>query len=198
MIKDDRSCADLAQQQHAVENAISAAKKALIHDHRNHCLGDAVRSRGSKSAALVQLNQCVPDCWRRPRREGSCRSEEACALSNGRAGAPRDLQQRPASVAATAQARRRHLPGCVHQRARRRLMRRTQPSVANAAHRPLLQPAWRVRLPKALQPNRGERASCAIAGRGRIGVRAGEGLKAHTCASELRMVQGGEPRERSM
>lgn len=53
MIEDDRSCADLAQQLHAVEKAISAAKKALIHDHLDHCLEDAVRSRGSKSAALV-------------------------------------------------------------------------------------------------------------------------------------------------
>lgn len=38
MIEDGRSCLDLAQQLHAVESAISSAKKELIHDHMEHCL----------------------------------------------------------------------------------------------------------------------------------------------------------------
>jgi DNA-binding FrmR family transcriptional regulator len=38
MIEDQRSCLDLAQQLHAVEKAISQAKKRLIHDHIDHCL----------------------------------------------------------------------------------------------------------------------------------------------------------------
>lgn len=42
MIETNRSCVDLAQQLHAVEKAICAAKKALIHDHIDHCLEDAV------------------------------------------------------------------------------------------------------------------------------------------------------------
>ena len=41
MIEEGRPCLDLAQQLHAVESAIHEAKKALIHDHLDHCL-DAV------------------------------------------------------------------------------------------------------------------------------------------------------------
>ena len=42
MIEDGRSCLDIAQQLHAVEKAVAQAKKTLIHDHLDHCLGDAV------------------------------------------------------------------------------------------------------------------------------------------------------------
>ncbi len=38
MIESGRPCLDLAQQLHAVESAISNAKKELIHDHMEHCL----------------------------------------------------------------------------------------------------------------------------------------------------------------
>ncbi len=42
MIGAGRSCLDLAQQLHAVEKAISQAKKTLIQDHLDHCLDIAV------------------------------------------------------------------------------------------------------------------------------------------------------------
>ena len=38
MFDDHRSCLDLAQQLHAVEAAVGAAKRELIHDHIEHCL----------------------------------------------------------------------------------------------------------------------------------------------------------------
>lgn len=38
MIEGERSCLDIAQQMHAVEKAIGAAKRELIHDHIDHCL----------------------------------------------------------------------------------------------------------------------------------------------------------------
>lgn len=38
MIEGGRSCLDLAQQLHAVEAAITNAKRELIHDHIEHCL----------------------------------------------------------------------------------------------------------------------------------------------------------------
>ena len=38
MIENDRSCLDITQQMHAVEKAVGAAKKELIHDHIDHCL----------------------------------------------------------------------------------------------------------------------------------------------------------------
>lgn len=43
MLEDGRDCLDIAQQLQAVERAISNAKKALVHDHIDHCLEQAVR-----------------------------------------------------------------------------------------------------------------------------------------------------------
>lgn len=41
MIEQGRPCTDIAQQLHAVEKAVSNAKRALIHDHIDHCLDAA-------------------------------------------------------------------------------------------------------------------------------------------------------------
>ncbi|MFL9896188.1 MULTISPECIES: metal-sensing transcriptional repressor [Paraburkholderia] len=38
MIEAGRSCVDVAQQLHAIEKAVTNAKRALIHDHIDHCL----------------------------------------------------------------------------------------------------------------------------------------------------------------
>ena len=40
MMEDERSCVDIAQQLHAVQNAITNAKRELIHDHLDHCISD--------------------------------------------------------------------------------------------------------------------------------------------------------------
>jgi DNA-binding FrmR family transcriptional regulator len=53
MIEEGRSCVELAQQLHAVEKAVGQAKKALIHDHVDHCLADAVNGRGKPNRAAV-------------------------------------------------------------------------------------------------------------------------------------------------
>lgn len=42
MIDDRRECVDIAQQLHAVERAISQAKRVLIQDHIDHCLVVAI------------------------------------------------------------------------------------------------------------------------------------------------------------
>jgi uncharacterized protein len=50
MIEGGRPCAELAQQLHAVESAVSSAKRELIHDHIEHFLdetGDAGEVRGA-------------------------------------------------------------------------------------------------------------------------------------------------------
>jgi len=49
MIESHRPCLELAQQLHAVENAIASAKKTLIHDHIDHCLDASIDAgkRGS-------------------------------------------------------------------------------------------------------------------------------------------------------
>ena len=43
MIEAERPCLDIAQQLHAVEKALGAAKKLFIHDHLDHCLEAAVQ-----------------------------------------------------------------------------------------------------------------------------------------------------------
>lgn len=42
MIETGRPCLDIAQQLHAVEKAVGQAKRALIQDHLDHCLEEAV------------------------------------------------------------------------------------------------------------------------------------------------------------
>ena len=56
MIEAGRPCLELAQQLHAVENAVANAKRELIHDHIDHCLHDAVKSDAkSARAALAEF-----------------------------------------------------------------------------------------------------------------------------------------------
>jgi len=50
MIEGGRPCIDIAQQLHAVEKAITNAKKALINDHIDHCLAHAEQNDGVGSA----------------------------------------------------------------------------------------------------------------------------------------------------
>lgn len=38
MLQSGAPCSDIATQLHAVERAVSAAKRTLIHDHIGHCL----------------------------------------------------------------------------------------------------------------------------------------------------------------
>lgn len=54
MIVQGKPCPDIVQQLHAVERAIAAAKKALIHDHLDHCLAEAVRPGTKTSSAAVE------------------------------------------------------------------------------------------------------------------------------------------------
>lgn len=49
MLESGRGCLDIAQQLQAVEKAITNAKKALVHDHIDHCLEHAVK-KGSRNA----------------------------------------------------------------------------------------------------------------------------------------------------
>jgi uncharacterized protein len=42
MFAEDRACIELVQQLQAVEKAIDNAKKALIHDHIDHCLTESL------------------------------------------------------------------------------------------------------------------------------------------------------------
>jgi DNA-binding FrmR family transcriptional regulator len=53
LIEKHRPCAEIVQQLHAVERAINAAKRALIHDHLDHCLGDAVKNQPQSLQSAV-------------------------------------------------------------------------------------------------------------------------------------------------
>ena len=53
MMSEDRACLDVAQQLHAVERAIAAAKKQLIHDHIDHCLDHALKKSATSSRQAV-------------------------------------------------------------------------------------------------------------------------------------------------
>jgi uncharacterized protein len=58
MIEAQRSCLDIAQQMHAVEAAVSAAKKTLIKDHIDHCLDAAAEVTGpGRRAAMAEFKE---------------------------------------------------------------------------------------------------------------------------------------------
>lgn len=52
MLEQEKPCLDIAQQLHAVQKAITNAKRELIHDHLDHCLTD-----DSDSADLIELRE---------------------------------------------------------------------------------------------------------------------------------------------
>ena len=53
MLEDQRPCLELAQQLQAVEKAIGAAKRALIHDHIDHCLEQIGRFTSGASRSTL-------------------------------------------------------------------------------------------------------------------------------------------------
>jgi uncharacterized protein len=54
MLEEQRPCVDLAQQLHAVESAITNAKRELIQDHIEHCLGDGPSSGDLNSKTALR------------------------------------------------------------------------------------------------------------------------------------------------
>lgn len=53
MLEEERGCLEIAQQIHAVERAVNAAKKALIHDHIDNCLETAMGPTSREQRAPV-------------------------------------------------------------------------------------------------------------------------------------------------
>ncbi|NDB69733.1 MAG: nickel resistance protein [Methylocystaceae bacterium] len=54
MLEEERECADIAQQLHAVEAAIGNAKRELIHDHIEHCLDDSHANSAAEMRAQMK------------------------------------------------------------------------------------------------------------------------------------------------
>jgi len=59
MIEEGQPCVQLAQQLQAVESAIMNAKKALIHDHIDHCLNQSIRAPGRKGNVVLREFKAV-------------------------------------------------------------------------------------------------------------------------------------------
>lgn len=57
MLEQGRGCLDLAQQLHAVENAVGNAKRELIHDHIEYCLDGGSTREKSSLKELKQLTK---------------------------------------------------------------------------------------------------------------------------------------------
>lgn len=55
MLEAERPCVDLAQQLQAVESALHTAKRTLVQDHMEHCLGDGVAGGLNASKALSEF-----------------------------------------------------------------------------------------------------------------------------------------------
>lgn len=55
MIEAGEPCRDIAVQLQAVEKAISAAKRTLIHDHIDHCLGLGGENDLAEMRAMAKL-----------------------------------------------------------------------------------------------------------------------------------------------
>lgn len=54
MLEEGRNCLEIAQQLQAVEKAVQSAKKALIHDHLDHCLGNSVEVDEDVARATIE------------------------------------------------------------------------------------------------------------------------------------------------
>lgn len=54
MIEDGRACSEVAQQLQAAEQAITQAKKTLIHDHIDHCLEHSSGNSPGRSRAVIE------------------------------------------------------------------------------------------------------------------------------------------------
>lgn len=55
MFAEDQPCLAIATQLHAVERAIAEAKRALIHDHIDHCLTEGDSHDMAEIRALTKL-----------------------------------------------------------------------------------------------------------------------------------------------
>ncbi len=62
MIEGQRPCLDIARQLAAVESAVTAAKRVLIHDHIDHCLVHQADDARAKTKAPTKLLQGFT-CW---------------------------------------------------------------------------------------------------------------------------------------
>jgi DNA-binding FrmR family transcriptional regulator len=54
MLEEGRNCLEIAQQLQAVEKAVQSAKKTLIHDHLDYCLGSVAEADGEAARVSIE------------------------------------------------------------------------------------------------------------------------------------------------
>lgn len=54
MFEEGRTCLDIAQQLHAVENAVTQAKRTLVHDHIDHCLENGAKNNNREGRKSLE------------------------------------------------------------------------------------------------------------------------------------------------
>lgn len=54
MMESARPCMEIVQQLHAVERAVAAAKKTLVHDHIDHCLAHAIEEERPEPRRTIE------------------------------------------------------------------------------------------------------------------------------------------------
>jgi DNA-binding FrmR family transcriptional regulator len=54
MIEEGRACLDITQQLHAVEHAVSQAKRILVHDHIDHCLENGTKTEAHERRKSIE------------------------------------------------------------------------------------------------------------------------------------------------
>ena len=54
MLEASRNCLEIAQQLQAVESAVANAKKALVHDHIDHCHEQAARNDPQSADDIIR------------------------------------------------------------------------------------------------------------------------------------------------
>lgn len=57
MIEEEKPCLEISQQIHAVESAITNAKKVLIHDHLDHCLEHALENKKPSKKSIKEFKE---------------------------------------------------------------------------------------------------------------------------------------------
>ena len=66
MMEEGRPCLDIAQQLHAVEKAVTQAKKTLVHDHIDHCLENGPQKTTAMGGSRWRSSSRSPSICREP------------------------------------------------------------------------------------------------------------------------------------
>ncbi|HJM82752.1 MAG TPA: metal-sensing transcriptional repressor [Nitrospinota bacterium] len=58
MMEEGSPCIEVAQQMHAVEKAVSSAKRTMIHDHIDHCVESSITDESDLKNRKHSIMEC--------------------------------------------------------------------------------------------------------------------------------------------